>query len=216
MTLLVASYAKIWQVMKLFIKLFGWFLTFGFQGTGKTCLCLAVIMATKGLHASVGNGNILRTDLLKAQETNGPHSLRDIAAAGVLEAGIDWKQWEHDLPKDIVEKMLKHPACYEWCDISPLMLERERRKDVVFPTFDIYTSCATLVIGKSLLPQKSITKECLNWFLLQFQTTLLRSGREKYTRYILLQLRDCKQNINLALISSTSLMDNYGFCFWTV
>ncbi|ORE07008.1 hypothetical protein BCV72DRAFT_116262 [Rhizopus microsporus var. microsporus] len=116
------------------------------MGTGKTCLCLAAVMATKDLlypFSSINTDCFIKTNLKKHQ----PHTLKAIAAEQLLSSGINWNAISDRLPEDVVEWFQAYPLHYEWVDI-PLHFnfERSRRREPQFTRLVVYVSNATLII----------------------------------------------------------------------
>ncbi|KAI8637325.1 SNF2 family N-terminal domain-containing protein [Parasitella parasitica] len=116
------------------------------MGTGKTCICLATIMATKDLSNPVDHhSHPLKSDYPKHALGVVP-SLKETAANILLQLGINWKPIQHQLPSDVVDWFQKHPVFYEWTDIPSHYVERPRRVQPNFTTLAVYLSNATLVV----------------------------------------------------------------------
>ncbi|KAI8381524.1 P-loop containing nucleoside triphosphate hydrolase protein [Radiomyces spectabilis] len=109
------------------------------MGTGKTCICLAVIMATKDLSHSLQRDHIMKTDIPKT-------SLRNIAADQILRHGVSWRGYGNPLPFDAIDLMKQHPAYYEWTDVPYSFYDRPRRREIEIPVMRVYGSHATLVV----------------------------------------------------------------------
>ncbi|CEP16924.1 hypothetical protein [Parasitella parasitica] len=116
------------------------------MGTGKTCICLATIMATKDLSNPVDHNFLhLKSDYPKHALGVVP-SLKKITANMVLQLGINWRPIQHQLPSDAVETFQKYPSYYEWTDIPSHYIERSRRVQPKFTSLTVYLSNATLVV----------------------------------------------------------------------
>lgn len=115
------------------------------MGTGKTCICLATIMATKDLSNPVRHAHTLKTDYPKHALGVVP-SLKEIAATTMLQLGINWKPIRQQLPPEVVDWFQKYPIYYEWTDIPAHYYERSRRIETNFTTLTVYLSNATLVV----------------------------------------------------------------------
>ncbi|KAF1806598.1 SNF2 family N-terminal domain-containing protein [Mucor lusitanicus] len=115
------------------------------MGTGKTCICLATIMVTKDLSNPMHHAHTLKTDYPKPALGAVP-SLKEIAAAMMLQLGINWKPMRQQLPSEVVDWFQKYPIYYEWTDIPAHYYERSRRMEPNFTTLTVYLSNATLVV----------------------------------------------------------------------
>lgn len=115
------------------------------MGTGKTCICLATIMATKDLSNPMDHIHQLKSNFPKHALGNIP-SLKEITAKMVLHLGINWKPMKHQLPSDVIDWFQKYPIYYEWTDIPNNYFERSRRIQPNFTTLTVYLSNATLVV----------------------------------------------------------------------
>ncbi|KAL9551487.1 hypothetical protein MBANPS3_004229 [Mucor bainieri] len=115
------------------------------MGTGKTCICLATIMATKDLSNPIHHAHTLKTDYPKHALGVVP-SLKEITAAMMLQLGINWKPMRQQLPSEVVDWFQKYPVYYEWTDIPAHFHERSRRIAPNFTTLTVYLSNATLVV----------------------------------------------------------------------
>ncbi|GAN03723.1 snf2 family helicase [Mucor ambiguus] len=115
------------------------------MGTGKTCICLATIMATKDLSNPMCHAHTLKTNYPKHALGVVP-SLKEITATMMLHLGINWKPMRQQLPSEVVDWFQKYPIYYEWTDIAPHYHERARRIEPNFTTLAVYLSNATLVV----------------------------------------------------------------------
>ncbi|KAK4520687.1 uncharacterized protein ATC70_006565 [Mucor velutinosus] len=115
------------------------------MGTGKTCICLAAIMATKDLSNPMHHAHTLKTNYPKHALGAVP-SLKEIAAAMMLQLSINWKPMRQQLPSEVVDWFEKYPIYYEWTDIPAHYYERSRRIEPSFTTLTVYLSNATLVV----------------------------------------------------------------------
>ncbi|KAI8977954.1 SNF2 family N-terminal domain-containing protein [Pilobolus umbonatus] len=117
------------------------------MGTGKTCICLAVIMATKDFSLSLSDYVDRKTDLLRSiPAENKINSLKSIAAALVLKEGINWKPYRNRLPEDVLAWFHQYPVYYEWMDIPPHIYDRPHRVQPRIQTMHVYLSTTTLVV----------------------------------------------------------------------
>ncbi|CAO3648295.1 unnamed protein product [Mucor hiemalis] len=118
------------------------------MGTGKTCICLATIMATKDL------SNPFMDELYENLKTDLPlvkhkavQSLKSTCTEKILRLGINWKPVKYQLPFDVIELFQKYPMYYKWTDIPiNYQFERSRRTQPNFTTLTVYLSNATLVV----------------------------------------------------------------------
>ncbi|KAF7727694.1 hypothetical protein EC973_007250 [Apophysomyces ossiformis] len=116
------------------------------KGTGKTCICLSAIMATRHLPNPLDVN--LKTDLLASVNGTNVKPLWAIAADQALRYMLNWEFHNVNYSEDIIEILRKYPAYYEWSDIPPSFYERARRRDIDIPVLRVYASCSTLVVGK--------------------------------------------------------------------
>lgn len=118
------------------------------MGTGKTCICLATIMATKDLSNPFMEEfyENLQTDLPLVKHKS-IQSLKSTCTEKVLRLGINWKPVKYQLPFDVTELLQKYPMYYKWTDIPiNYQFERSRRTQPNFTTLTVYLSNATLVV----------------------------------------------------------------------
>lgn len=115
------------------------------MGTGKTCICLATIMATKDLSNPMDHIHQLKSDFPKHALGTIP-SLKEITAKMVLDLGINWKPIKHQLPSDVIDWLQKYPIYYEWTNTPNNYIERSRRIQPNLTTLTVYLSNATLVV----------------------------------------------------------------------
>ncbi|KAL9559443.1 hypothetical protein PS6_000765 [Mucor atramentarius] len=115
------------------------------MGTGKTCICLATIMATRDLSSPVHHAHTLKTDYPKPALGVVP-SLKEITAKMMQQLGINWKPITQQLPSEVIDWFQKYPIYYEWTDIPAHYYERSRRIEPNFTTLTVYVSNATLVV----------------------------------------------------------------------
>lgn len=115
------------------------------MGTGKTCICLATIMATRDLSSPVHHAHTLKTDYPKPALGVVP-SLKEVTAKMMQQLGINWKPIRQQLPSEVVDWFQKYPIYYEWTDIPTNYYERSRRIEPNFTTLRVYVSNATLVV----------------------------------------------------------------------
>ncbi|KAG0182111.1 hypothetical protein DFQ29_005805 [Apophysomyces sp. BC1021] len=116
------------------------------MGTGKTCICLSAIMATRHLPNPLDFYMI--TDLMSSCKSDGPKPLWAIAADQALRYMLNWEFNQPHYSEDIIDLLRKYPAYYEWSDVPVSFYERARRRDLEIPVLRVYASYSTLVVDE--------------------------------------------------------------------
>ncbi|KAI8093000.1 SNF2 family N-terminal domain-containing protein, partial [Halteromyces radiatus] len=102
------------------------------MGTGKTCICLAAIMATKQVLPSLQDV-IIKTDFLEfynnPQDNYGFKSLRTLAGIQTMLHSADWRSYRSQLPFEIASAFENSAPYYEWTPIQHhALIDRPHRQ----------------------------------------------------------------------------------------
>ncbi|CAO3607949.1 unnamed protein product [Cunninghamella blakesleeana] len=118
------------------------------MGSGKTCICLSVIMATKNIIKDI-DGVKIKTDFsdkLKISFTNRFKSLVDIATEETLIHRVNWKSYKQHLPSTTLSNLEKYPLYYEHKKPLFKFIRLRRGAPPSEKVTNIYFSNTTLVI----------------------------------------------------------------------
>ncbi|KAI8074385.1 SNF2 family N-terminal domain-containing protein [Gongronella butleri] len=120
------------------------------MGTGKTCICLSTIMATKHIQTPVHDRELLCDfygEYEDARNGTTVKSLRSMAARQALMYGMDWRPFEPHLPSSVCSAMEKSPPYYKWTlQRYRSAYARPRRDQRDVPILKVYPSAGTLVV----------------------------------------------------------------------
>ncbi|ORX47171.1 hypothetical protein DM01DRAFT_1327182 [Hesseltinella vesiculosa] len=120
------------------------------MGTGKTCICLSAVMATKHILTPIRHRTLIcdfHTTYADPRNGTTVPSLRSMAAHQALLYGMDWRDVQSNLPPALCSVMATCPPYYEWeLQRYRSTIDRPRRGNISIPVLKVYPSSATLIV----------------------------------------------------------------------
>ncbi len=149
------------------------------MGTGKTLICLALILATKEFPAETPE--IHRSSEPKMRERVG--SLADMAAAVTTRDSVPWGLYLRDYP-GCVEAIQRNPGQYLLSGLEPRRASRHPQPDVVGEKISL-SSCSLVLVPNNLVKQweQEIAKHTMELRVLTITGKSAVPGRKELLTY---------------------------------
>jgi SNF2 family DNA or RNA helicase len=115
------------------------------MGTGKTCICLALILHTKD-QLAWPNDQAITCDLvedMKKSNANVPSSLMELLTIKIIMENIPYRLWEDSLPNTLIYHLDQYPPYYYRKENN---LNRRRRSYIPSQRLKVYLASTTLVV----------------------------------------------------------------------